>query len=474
MAIDEAARRERDIRQLARARELMAQGVPYQQASEAAAREILAERRAAMPPPQDDPRAVAFESSMAEALGQDNLEAAASEIVPEPTVLYRTAPGRVSAATGQAEAGEDLYDPDAVAAYRTRVPTAEATEEQMDRARSMPLYRGGQFLPSPEDEDMYRRGQVYTVTPETGARGYSPAYPKDLPVGPGEPGRLGRRQDLEQPVIDSATGLPIEGTQKYVAQSADSPLGAQLVYRPSDEFRAQLYNRDAILRRERLMRAAGVSGEEADKLNLDQLRALGRSRREDDLAARKAEVTRRAMERQNPTALLNDEWRQYVMASRLLNRPAGASPTDVDKAHNEQLTALGLRVAQGQGFQQTTPEQQTALRNKVRADQMESDMSGVGSDDIRAGNLSSKPAQTEFRRLAREYDTGDESPVWWLPGVGGMSDANEQAFAEALQRDYGLSPQEAARVSRQYSNERRRVWPILGGDWGTRPPLPAQ
>jgi hypothetical protein len=84
-------------------------------------------------------------------------------------------------------------------------------------------------------------------------------------------------------------------------------------------------------------------------MDLDQLRAAGRNRREDDRDVRKAEVTRRAMERQNPTALMDPEWRQYVSAVRILGpKAAGPSPSEVAKAHNEQLMALGLRAAQGQ------------------------------------------------------------------------------------------------------------------------------
>jgi hypothetical protein len=254
-----------------------------------------------------------------------NLAAADSEFEMDPVVPYRTAPGRVSMATGEADPGMELQDPRAIAEYQTRVPASEATDEQMDAAGRTSLYTGGPFLPSPEDLDMYQRGQVYTINPATGARGYSPAVPQG-PVGFGEPGRLGHRIDLEQPVINSATNQPIQGTHKYEKNYAESPFGQQEVYRPSTAFRQQLDAREATLREERLASAAGPYA--AEGMDLDQLRAAGRQRRELQRDVRQSEVTRRAMERQNPTALMDPEWRQHVSAVRLLGpKAAGPSPS---------------------------------------------------------------------------------------------------------------------------------------------------
>jgi hypothetical protein len=319
-----------------------AQGVPPALANQLAAQDTLRafqEDVAATLPRDADGRAslsedeAAFDASMADAMGQSNLSAAATPIAMEPELsapVYRRAPGPVDYGTGEAEAGEDIYDPEAAAAYRTRVPSAMASEAQMERARRNPLYRGGQFLPSPEDDAQFRRGQVMTFDPVTGARGYSPASPTGLPVGPGEPGRLGRRLDLEQPVIDPRTGQPIQGTQKYESVPVDTPFGKHDVYRPSDAFREQLDRREDVLRRERLASAAGPYA--AEGMDLDQLRAAGRQRRSAQREARQAEVTRRAMARQNPTALMDPEWRQHVLAVGLLGRNAGPSPSAVRAA----------------------------------------------------------------------------------------------------------------------------------------------
>jgi hypothetical protein len=344
---------------------LLAQGMSEEEAMIASAWETIRARQADVAatiprdadgrPSLDDDEA-AFDASMADAMGQSNLAAAATPLEMEPELsapVYRRAPGPVDYGTGESEAGEDIYDPKAAAAYRTRVPSAMATEAQMEHARSTPLYRGGLSLPSPEDEDMYRRGQVMTFDPVTGARGYSPVHPTDLPVGPGEPGRLGRRLDLERPVIDPRTGQPIQGKQKYEIASAETPFGKHEVYRPSDAFREQLDKQEQRKRIERLGSAAGM--EDADivamasgegPVDLEALRSAGRLRRKAGREERMAEVSRRAMERQNPMSQMNDEWRQYVLASQVLGRPAGASPSDVQARNLD----AAFRLAQTQNL----------------------------------------------------------------------------------------------------------------------------
>lgn len=284
-----------------------------------------------------------------------NLEAANSEFAVEPTVLYRTQPGPRDFGSGKATPGRDLTTPEEVAAYTRRTPISEATQEQMDAAQ-LPA-AGGAYLPSQEDVDMYNRGLVYMYDPNTFTSGYTMAYPRAPEPHVGVPGRVGLRPDLERPVVDFRTGQPIKGTHKYEKTVVETPFGQQEAYRPSAAYRQQLDARQQARIRETLVRKSGLDAETAAGMDLEQLRAAGRDRREAELEARKAAVIRRAQERQNPMAQLDDEWRQYVLASRLLGGPAGASPTDVSRAHNEQLTALGLRVAQGQGFQQPTEAQ---------------------------------------------------------------------------------------------------------------------
>jgi hypothetical protein len=362
-----------DTMHASRRAELEAQGVPPHIAMEQAAMETIRARQAQVAatiprdadgrPSLDDDEA-AFDASMADAMGQSNLAAAATPLQMEPefgrssrpTPVYRRAPGPVDYGTGESEAGEDIYSEKEAAAYRYRKPRAVATDAEV-AAASAPgsPYRGGAYLPSPEDLRMWERGMVETYNPETGARGYSVAYVDPQAGGiPGDPGRLGDREDLRRPVRDVRTGQRIPGTQNYVPTDFDSPLGRVQVYRPSPEFREQL---DAQAHRklvERLGRAAGLSDAEIlamasgeAPVDLEALRSAGRLRREAGREERLAEVSRRAMERQNPTALLNDEWRQFVIANRLLggNR-AGASPSDVQARNLE----AAFRLAQSQNL----------------------------------------------------------------------------------------------------------------------------
>jgi hypothetical protein len=442
---------------------LLAQGMSEEEAMIASAWETLRARQADVAatiprdadgrPSLDDDEA-AFDASMADAMGQSNLAAAATplEMEPEfgrssrPTPVYRRAPGPVDYGTGESEAGEDIYDPKAAAAYRTRVPSAMATAAQMEQARSTPLYRGGLSLPSPEDDAQYRRGQVMTFDPVTGARGYSPVHPTDLPVGPGEPGRLGRRLDLERPVIDPRTGQPIEGTHKYELASAETPFGKHEVYRPSDAFREQLDKQEQRKRIERLGSAAGMddadivamaSGE--GPVDLEALRSAGRLRRQAGREERMAEVSRRAMERQNPTALLNDEWRQFVYANRLLSgNRAGASPSDVALGREQADAAMQARMGlgrDGRALGTDDPATVAAIENRER--EVNPDAAAV--KDIQGGIYTSPAAREHLAAIAKPYDQN------WL---GGASADQLPALTERLQKPpYNLPPDRAAEAA---------------------------
>jgi hypothetical protein len=353
-----------------------AQGVPPALANQLAAQDTLRayqEDVAANLPRDADGRAslsddeAAFDASMADAMGQSNLSAAATPVDMEPELsapVYRRAPGPVDYGTGESEAGEDIYSAEEAAAYRYRKPTAAAglpvaatpAEVEAAMAPGGP-YRGGDYLPSQEDSDMYARGMVYNVNPRTGAAGYSVAYPDTEAAGAlGVPGRLGSRQDLRQPVRDPRTGQLIPGTHKYEKEVADSPLGQVEVYRPSDAFREQLDRQEQRKRVERLGSAAGMDdaaivalASGSEPVDLEALRSAGRLRREAGREERLARVAQRAMERQNPMSQLSDEWRQYVLASQMLGRPAGASPTDVQARNLEVATGLAGRWGQGVG-----------------------------------------------------------------------------------------------------------------------------
>lgn len=211
-------------------------------------------------------------------------------------------PERVSMATGEAGAGSPMSDQD-YAGYRLRKPVTEATPEEIEVAKRQGIYTGGQFLPSREDVDMYKRGMAYTWNPETGARGYTPAYPQG-PTGIGEPGRLGSRRDLTQPMRD-ADGRPImkvnadgkpagRPTAKYEKGHAISPFGGVEVYTPTKEFRQRLQAQENDSRRARLAERAGMVPGDADGMSTEDLRRLGNDAKAADKLQRQANVKTRA------------------------------------------------------------------------------------------------------------------------------------------------------------------------------------
>jgi hypothetical protein len=92
--------------------------------------------------------------------------------------------------------------------------------------------------------------------------------------------------------------------------------------------------------------------------------------RQADLASRKQALIRTRQAQTNPLEYMNRDdiggFNQMVAADAMLRRGyRGATPLDVEGAHNKQLTDLGLRVAQGQSFQQQTPEQRDLIQLQI-------------------------------------------------------------------------------------------------------------
>lgn len=399
-----------------------------------------------------------------------NLAAADSEFEMEPELtspVYRRAPGPVGYGTGESEAGEDIYSPEEAAAYRYRKPTAAAglpvaaTPDEVAAAMNPGgPYRGGEYLPSQEDAAMYARGLVHNVNPRTGAAGYSVAYPGAEAAGTiGAPGRLGARQDLRQPVRDVRTGQLIPDTHKYDKDVADSPLGQVEVYRPSPEFRQQLDAQEHRKRVERLGRAAGMDGAAVvalasgeEPVDLEALRSAGRQRREDDRNVRQAEVTRRAMERQNPTALLNDEWRQFVIANKLLGgKRAGASPSDVALGREQADAAMQARMGFGRD-QRPSPAQENLVNTQAEAARRATtDPRELASSAVAAG-------QFNHSDVFNYADNLVHSAYSSRPGMLGVSsrftDNEVRLGAERLRDDLGMPLEEAERIMRRIQQDR--------------------
>ena len=444
--------RQTDMDQLALERALIAEGMDPREAARTAAKNHLArmqqqsnmsiERTPDGRPKLSDQEAE-FDSEMGVAMGQvaygngaelDNLSAAATPIVmdeglgvPQQGRVYRDDPtqGLAGVLAGREEA---------------------AAQNWAERA--------GQY----GDPDPAARGMVPTYNQETGEVGYSVAIGKPDETGnipQGAPGRAGYRPDLMRPVIDSATGQPIQGTNKYTKQLRDGPEGLVEVYAPSPAFRQQLDRRADQQLTRRLATRAGYNPMQAADMatgqtpNLDRLRAQGDAMRDAAKADRQQAVIRRAQAQTNPLEYMNrgdiSEWNRFAAAQNVLGgRVRGATPNDVAAARNEQLTALGLRVAQGQGFQQQPPGQEALVAMKVAEAER-----GVPAEE-RAPKYRDEPTVHPSEMdmadsyVARMYSGQSK---WALGGtITSFSAEEQQATVDWLEKEKGYKPEKARRI----------------------------
>lgn len=431
-----------DQDQLALERALIRQGMHPREAERTAAKNTLNYRqaRAREGTPRDaegrpllSEDEAAFDAQMAMAMGQDvsygngaevdNLEAAGTPIVMERELV----PGSSEAVLAARE--------------------AEAARDWEERGK----YYG--------DPDPTARGMAPTYHPETGEVGYSVAYPMpnaDGEIPTGAPGRPGQRPDLRRPVIDTATGQPIPGSHKYDKQLRDGPDGLVEVYAPSPEFKAELQEREARNRTRRLATRAGYDPVKAAEMatsdtpvNLDQLRAMGDARRDAEKAERQQAVIRRAQARYNPMEYLNrddvNEWQRMVAADSMLRRGyRGATPLDVEGAHNKQLTELGLRVAQGQGFQQLTPEQRQLV--EIKAAEAER---GVPAEERAAKYRDAPAVHPSEVDMVDSYvsDMYSGQSNWALGGtITSFTAEEQQATVDWLVNEKGYKPDKARQI----------------------------
>lgn len=120
--------------------------------------------------------------------------------------------------------------------------------------------------------------------------------------------------------------------------------------------------------------------------------------------------------------------------------PGGELAAKVDAAHNEQLSALGLRVATGQGFQNQTPL--TAVQAQLAQEQLAAE---------RAKNRSA-----DENVLGEKYAPGDNN---WFPGwLGGgydefTIDEQQQMYDDLIAQGY--TPADAQRAVDRQAQKRR-------------------
>lgn len=386
--------------------------------------------------------------------------------------------------------GRPMKQPRAIAneraarAYNERPEMVPATD---------PTELGGtaRYAPSLRDLAMEARGfkpvynhdggVSYQPSPDTGVRGM-----------PGGLGRGGVRLDMEAPMRDEL-GNEL-AAPKFVRDEALGPTGTQVVYRQSDAARQRQNAYESERRLYRMASAAGVSPQEMLKQNPEAFGDLTAGGTRQQLGVRMMVEGKLAADEQKRM----DQWKsQMMLAGRdprknLVNAfnmsgdpsltpeqqrslrymlPGGDRAAAVDAAHNQQLTNLGLKVAQGvatgQGFSsQMPPELAAAAGMKATADARRADPQAAGMADLAAGKPTPE-AEAELERLATLHDSGDAG-VWWLGGMDDMSDRDESRLAETLQgAPYNMPPATAAKVAREAA-ERRRF------SYRKRGPVPAQ
>jgi hypothetical protein len=212
--------------------------------------------------------------------------------------------------------------------------------------------------------------------------------------------------------------------------------------------------------KDRLMVDAGVSGPApGPDAPLEELeRAAYRERyaaRQNELAAREQAVERRRMAQSNPLEYMNrndiSDWNRFAAAQSVLGgRVRGATPNDVAEAHNAQLTQLGLRVAQGQGFQQTPPGQAELIQQKIDEGKP---VQVRAQEAVAAGRLNDPTILSYADDLVHSNYSS-------RPGMLGVStyftDNEVRLAAQRLAADTGLKLPEAEQVLRRIQEDRNR------------------
>lgn len=346
------------------------------------------------------------------------------------------------------------------------------SQYQADQYNTM---RPGELSPLQRDmarADYGRQGMVMVY--KNGVAG--PAMRAPTPEGAAEPGftnsQLGNQQigdlvesgqvspDLRRPDLESKS-------RRYAPRLMQGPSGPEWVYDLTDTARQDgIGQREkAIENRRRLeyMANAGLTMEEAEGMGTQELRERSTLARIQQQRAQKANarrlITEDAQLRSGRPGLqmaqMDPGFRQVAFLDAATGgRRGGATPNDIEKARNEQLTALGLATAQGRGFQQVTPLEQAQMEAAQRKGMPEI----TGQQDIAEGNYQTPEALAEFDAVALRHDTTRL----------GFSFDNERALADTLQKPPYNMPKPKAKAKAFELAEKRRY--LSGGQPGGPPP----
>lgn len=377
--------------------------------------------------------------------------------------LAMTEPGVRMPDGSRVTPSQAIYDEDEAQAYNIRTPNGP-----------------GWYNPSGRDKAMMARGYV-PVMNQDGTVSYRLGPGGEVDGLPGAPGRGGRREDLEAPLL-KADGTPVldgngNPVPRFRVQNMSGPLSENnSVYVQSDEARAK---QAAYMKERQLYRDAQIQGVSPATLlaqspgDYGDLTAGGQRDRVGARAANEGARQAAAAKREeawrsqmmlagrNPAKnavnaynALNDpntnDWQRAVMANALRPDMNNTTPMDVAAAHNAQLTQLGLRVAMGQGFQPMDPTQQELLQQKVDAGKP---LQVRAREAVAAGQASHPDVQQYADDLVHQHYSS-------RPGVLGVSthftDNEVMIAAQRLADDTGLPIAEAEKLLRRIQQDRNR------------------
>jgi hypothetical protein len=468
-------------------RMLMAKGMSYQRAAARVA----------------DEKAVASEEFQA----RIDAAAAASRNVPapvapeEPTVspetireygyMSQAEPGpRTVVGGGKPVVGKQFNKMSEAIDYMTRPPVMDA-----NRHLANP---GAAYLESPRDRDMRLRG-FFPVFADDGSVSYSVGtgqnalYPQDKGI-PGGLGRLGPRKDLQE-TDPSQPG--------FILDAVDGPTGRNYIYKQNAAARDQ---QAAYMTERQLYRMAEAAGMSPAEFAAQNEGAFGAIAKDPEAKARMMVQGKRQADEAERLALwksqmmlaggrptggiggskaaavaynqLNDpnanNWQRAVMAKALVPGMDNTTPLTVDAMGAQNA----MRFVNNRNFGANAPDPRVIAATLADLDnkRREGNPVGAGREDLKAGDLTSPMSMKEADRLAEQYDSGDEG-VWWLGGLGGMSDQDEANLAAALTRDYGMDKtlaREAARRAADRQRWFRKRGPLAPAAPDAAAPPPAQ
>lgn len=240
--------------------------------------------------------------------------------------------------------------------------------------------------------------------------------------------------------------------------------------RAASEARVRNHQTYVDQRRGRLADRAGISDAEVDRIVADAeknkqdpdavLRKIGNSVRRENMLGRmerRAFRTELAGGSQNINgsnahvyaglSMLPPEQRLRAL---MYSGPGGALAAHVDAAHNKQLTDLGLRVAQGRGFQDMNPAEQAAVQ--ARIDQLNSQKPAI--EQLHAYRNRPEIHDAELK-YADQYVHDNHS---WRSGWGTrFTTAEVKDTIDHLVNDLGYDPAKAQKIVDHIIRQRTSV-----------------